>query len=88
MDKALVRQWGTMDSRSYRLVLAALAVLIGGCGTNLKEVLLQSGTATGRTLIDLWLTDFENRLVDSFDRNTAAAGNGGSTTNQVGSGSD
>lgn len=86
MDQALVGRWQTKESRWWRLVFAAHAVLLGGCGTNLNEVLLQSGTATGRTLIDLWLTDFENRLVDSFDRNTAAAGNGGSTTDQGGGG--
>jgi len=79
MNQARVGRWGTMKSRSWPLVLAALAVPFAGCGTNLNEVLFQSGTATGRTLIDLWLTDFENRLADSLDRNGAAAGGGGST---------
>jgi len=77
-----------MKSRSWRLVLAALAVPFAGCGTNLNEVLLQSATATGRTLIDLWLTDFENRLADSLDRNGAAAGDSGSTTDEGGGGTD
>jgi cytochrome c553 len=75
-----------MKSRSWLLVLAALAVPFAGCGTNLNEVLFQSGAATGRTLIDLWLTDFENRLADSLDPNGAAAGDGGSTTVQGGGG--
>ena len=44
----------------------------------------RSLAATGRTLIDLWLTDFENRLADSLDRNGAAAGDSGSTTDQGG----
>ena len=88
MDQAPVGRWGTMKSRSWRLVLAALAVPFAGCGTNLNEVLFQSGAATGRTLIDLWLTDFENRLADSLDRNGAAAGDSGSTTDQGGGGSD
>ena len=79
MNQARVERWGTMKSHSWPLVLAALAVPFAGCGTNLNEVLLQSGAATGRTLIDLWLTDFENRLADSLDRNGAAAGGGGST---------
>ena len=79
MNQARVGRWGPMKSRSWPLVLAALAVPFAGCGTNLNEVLFQSGTATGRTLIDLWLTDFENRLADSLDRNGAAAGGGGST---------
>ena len=48
MDQALVGRWGKMESRSYRLVLASLAVLLRGCGTNLNEVFLQSGMATGR----------------------------------------
>ena len=84
MDQARVGRWGTMKSRSWRLVLGALAVPFAGCGTKLNEALLQSGAATGRTLIDLWLTDFENRLADSLDRNGAAAGDGGSTTDQGG----
>ena len=88
MNQARVGRWGTMKSRSWPLVLAALAVPFAGCGTNLNEVLFQSGAATGRTLIDLWLTDFENRLADSLDRNGAAAGDGGSTTDQGGGGSD
>ena len=88
MDQAPVGRWGTMKSRSWRLVLAALAVPFAGCGTNLNEVLLQSGTATGRTLIDLWLTDFENRLADSLNPSGAPAGSGGSTTDQGGGGSD
>jgi len=88
MDQAPVGRWGTMKSRSWRLVLAALAVPFAGCGTNLNEVLLQSGTATGRTLIDLWLTNFENRLADSLDQNGAAAGDSGSTTDQGGGGTD
>ena len=82
MDQAPVERWGTIKGRSWPLVLAALAVPFAGCGTNLNEVLFQSGAATGRTLIDLWLTDFENRLADSLDPNGAAAGDGGSTTDQ------
>ena len=88
MDQAPVGRWGTMKSRSWPLVLAALAVPFAGCGTNLNEVLLQSAAATGRTLIDLWLTDFENRLADSLDRNGATAGSSGSTTDQGGGGID
>jgi cytochrome c553 len=75
-----------MKSRSWPLLLAALAVPFAGCGTNLNEVLFQSGAATGRTLIDLWLTDFENRLADSLNPNGAAAGDSGSTTDQGGGG--
>ena len=87
MDQARVGRWGTMKGRSWPLLLAALAVPSAGCGTNLNEVLFQSGAATGRTLIDLWLTSFENRLADSFDRDGASAGDGGSTTNQGSGGS-
>jgi len=79
MDQAPVGRWGTMKSRSWPLVLAALAVPFAGCGTNLNEVLLQSGAATGRTLIDLWLTDFENRLAGSFNSSGATVGSSGST---------
>jgi hypothetical protein len=88
MDQAPVGRWGTIKGRSWPLLLAALAVPFAGCGTNLNEVLFQSGAATGRTLIDLWLTDFENRLADSLDGNGATSGDGGSTTDQGGGGSD
>ena len=67
MDQTRIGRRGTMKSCSWRLVLAALAVPFAGCSTNLNEVLFQSVTATGSTLIDLWLTDFQNRLADSFD---------------------
>jgi cytochrome c553 len=77
-----------IKGRSWPLVLAALAVQFAGCGTNLNEVLFQSVAATGRTLSDLWLTDFENRLADSLDPNGAPTGDGGSTTDQGGGGSD
>ena len=86
MDQTRVKRWGTVKGRSWPLVLATLAVPFAGCGTNLDEVLFQSGAATGRTLIDLWLTDFANRLADSLDPNGAAAGDGGSTTDQGGGG--
>ncbi len=88
MDSSKVERWGTIRGRSWLLVLAVLAVSFTGCGTNLNEVLFQSVAATGRTLSDLWLTDFENRLADSLDRNGATAGDGGSTTDQGGGGSD
>lgn len=86
MDQARIERRGTIKGRSLPLVLAALAFPFAGCGTNLDEVLFQSGVATGRTLIDLWLTDLENRLADSLDPNGAAAGDGGSTTDQGGGG--
>ena len=73
MDPAPVGRWGTTKSRSWPLVLAALAVPFAGCGTNLNEVLFQAGAATGRTLIDLWLTDFETRLADSLNPGGATA---------------
>lgn len=41
---------------------------LSGCGTNFDEVLYQAANATGRTLLDLFLTDFANTLADSFDQ--------------------
>ena len=84
MDRTSVGRWNRIASPARRALPAVLPILFAGCGTNLNEVLLQSGTATGRTLIDLWLTDFENRLADSLYRIGAASGDGGSTTDQGG----
>lgn len=80
MDHRPVGNGLRINRRAWCLPGVLLAVLLAGCSTNLNEVLLQSGAATGRTLIDLWLTDFQNRLIDSFDRNRASADDGGSTT--------
>jgi mono/diheme cytochrome c family protein len=39
-----------------------------GCGTNLNEALYQAAGATGRTFLDILLTDLANTLADSFDQ--------------------
>ncbi len=44
---------------------------LSGCGTNLNEVLYQAANATGRTLLDLFLTDLANTLADSFEQEDA-----------------
>lgn len=46
------------------LAAVALALGVGGCGTNLDEILFQSATALGRTYIDLLLTDAANTLAE------------------------
>ncbi|MCH8148885.1 MAG: hypothetical protein IH987_13045 [Planctomycetes bacterium] len=41
-----------------------LALLFCGCGTNFDEILSQSLAATGRTALDIFLTDFANAVAD------------------------
>lgn len=50
-----------------------LALLVGGCGTNFDEILYQSLAATGRTALDILLTDLANDLADRADGDDAAA---------------
>jgi hypothetical protein len=71
MDRDGIRLW--------RLLVAALMLGVAGCRTNLSEVLLQTGAATGRTLVDLWLTDFANQLADSFEPDDSAPDDDDST---------
>lgn len=49
------------------LLVAVCAVGLSGCGTNFDTILYQAGATTGRTFLDLVLTDFANRLADSLD---------------------
>lgn len=49
-----------------------LALLVGGCGTNFDEILYQAFAATGRTALDLFLTDLANDLADRADGDDAA----------------
>lgn len=48
---------------------AAVALLLacGGCGTSVNDLLFQTGTAVGRTFLDLLLTDVANTLEDQLD---------------------
>ena len=54
------------------------ALLLGsvGCGTNIEEVLFQSGAAIGRTYVDLLLTDWANTLADQADQQDEQPGDG------------
>ena len=88
MDQTSVGRSSRIGNAAWRAWPAVLPILLAGCGTNLNEVLLQSGTATGRTLIDLWLTDFENRLADSLNPIAGTVGDGGTTTGQGGGSTD
>ena len=88
MDQKSVGRSSRIGSAAWRPFPAVLPILFAGCGTNLNEVLLQSGTATGRTLIDLWLTDFENRLADSLNPIAGTVGDGSTTTGQGGGGTN
>jgi len=51
--------------------LVATAMLgLSGCGTNLNDVLYQTVSASGRSLLDIFLTDLQNNLADSLDQTT------------------
>ena len=49
-----------------------LALLVSGCGTNFDEILYQAFAATGRTALDIFLTDLANDLADRADGDDAA----------------
>ena len=49
------------------MLLGVLCMGLGGCGTNLNELLYQTASSVGRTAFDLWLTDQANQLTDSDD---------------------
>ncbi len=53
--------------RSASIFVAACLAALSGCGANFDEILYQTASATGRTLIDAWLVDYANALADSFD---------------------
>lgn len=54
------------------VALALLAAVVG-CGTNLDDILYQTGSSVGRTSLDLLLTDFANAIADRFDDQAADA---------------
>lgn len=51
--------------RAFMLV-ALLA--LSGCGTNFSQLLLQSGTALGRSAFDLFLTDVANQVANALEQ--------------------
>lgn len=63
-------------------LLAFCLVSLPGCGTNFNDTLNQAAGATGRTLLDLFLTDFANALADAFEPEdvTPAEDDGGGET--------
>lgn len=65
---------------------AALALALGlsGCGTNVNELLFQTGTAAGRTLLDLLLTDLANTIEDQLDNLSEATDDGDQDTDDAG----
>ena len=69
-----------------------LALLAGGCGTNFDEILYQAFAATGRTALDIFLTDLANDLADRADGGDAAPddtdGDGGTGDGGTGDGGD
>lgn len=68
-------------------LLAVVTGLASGCGTNLDQVLLQTATATGRTVLDIFLTEYANNLVDQFqpgDQNGDQNQDGGGGTDNGG----
>ena len=49
-----------------------LALFVGGCGTNVDEILYHAFAATGRTALDIFLTDLANDLADRAEGDAAA----------------
>lgn len=67
MDKT--RSKSIARHRLIAPLIIAMGALVTGCNTNVNELLFEAGAATGRTGLDLWLTDFENRVADVLDPN-------------------
>ena len=63
----------TITRWPIRLVAVALFLGLAGCGTNIEEILYQTGTATGRTLFDVMLTDLANAIVECWEGDEAPA---------------
>ncbi len=57
-------------------ILPFTALLVSGCGTNFDEVLYQAFAATGRTALDIFLTDLANDLADRAEGDDAAPDDG------------
>jgi len=64
--------------------LMAMALMVfSGCGTNLNEGLFQAASASGRSLLDIFLTDLQNSVADALDSANTPSGedqNGGEMT--------
>jgi mono/diheme cytochrome c family protein len=50
--------------RTTTRFLLASTVIFAGCGSNVSQLLVQSATAVGQTLLDQWLTDLANALLE------------------------
>lgn len=78
-SQQLMARWSVRRATGYRIScwpvsILGIASLLGlaGCGTNLEEILFQSGAAIGRTYVDLLLTDMANTLADQLDQEDEA----------------
>lgn len=60
--------------------MSLMSLLVSGCGSNFDEILYQAFAATGRTALDIFLTDLANDL--------AAGADGDAATDDTGDGSD
>jgi cytochrome c553 len=65
-----------MRPNSKLMALCLFAFTTAGCGTNVDQFFLQSGTAVGQTLLDLLLTELVNTLADAATGGDST-GNGG-----------
>lgn len=63
--------------RSPKWIAAICLVALLGCNTNAGDILLNSGSATGRTLFDLWLTSAANGFANLLNPPPATDGGGG-----------
>ena len=67
--------------RSHRLAMLSAAgvslTCCSGCGTNLEQVLLQTASAAGRTVLDIVLTELANALAEELRPDGPADGGNG-----------
>ena len=65
-----------MIIRHHRVVSVVFPCLFAaavGCGTGINDALYQTAGSVGRVTLDIFLTEWANRLADSFDAAQPAA---------------
>lgn len=65
-----------MNIRHHRVVSVVFPCLFAaavGCGTGINDALYQTAGSVGRVTLDIFLTEWANRLADSFDAAQPAA---------------
>ncbi len=60
-------QWTSLRRKGRYVGIAGVLFIASACGTNFEQLLFESGSAIGRTYLDVLLTDFANALATSSD---------------------